>query len=304
MNLDIEIRSKNNFLSSPAHDYPSRLPFGAFTRFTLPALLSCRSQRQRPLRRDWLRIADRLAVGLPAAAAALPEGGDEAMVAGLLQREDFQALVEAAREWQEDSEEAARRKLVVMARQALDWEDDPRAALFVLDEEARGRDPAATVADVVLKGPRRAPSAEPGVRSRPPRLHDPLSALCGRTKRRLADEVRGEVAVRHATATRLTTAEAARRALALKRGAAHPVDPSRHPPARATLPPAARSRQRPGQAAHAAPAAPSTLPTARPVPACSKPAVDLPAPAAAEVPGAAAGRQRLTAARRAISAQP
>jgi hypothetical protein len=129
-----------------------------------------------------------------------------------------------------------------MARQALeramDWEDDPRAALFVLDEEAKGRDPAATVADAVLKGPRRAPSAVPaGIRSRPPRLHDPLSALCGRTKRRLADEVRGEVAIRDTTATRLTTAEAARRALVLKRGAAHPVRPSRHPPARATVPP-------------------------------------------------------------------
>ena len=217
------------------------LPFDPVTRFTLPALLCDRSRRQRPLRRDWLRIADRLAAGLPPKAAALPEGGDEAMVTGLLQRVDFQALVEAAREWQEDSEEAARRKLVVMARQALeramDWEDDPRAALFVLDEEARGRDPAATVADAVLKGPRRAPSAEPGIRGRPPRLHDPLSALCSRTKRKLADEVRGEVAIRHATAARLTTAEAARRALALKRGAAHPVRPSRHPPARATVPP-------------------------------------------------------------------
>jgi hypothetical protein len=220
---------------------PLALPFDPFTRFTLPALLSCRSRRQRPLRRDWLRIADRLAAGLSPAAAALPEGGDEGMVAGLLEREYFQALVEAAREWHEDSEETARRKLVVMARQALeramDWEDDPRAALFVLDEEARGRDPAATVADAVLKGPRRAPCAEPGIRSRPPRLHDPLSALCGRTKRRLADEVRGEVAIRHATAARLTTAEAARRALALKRGATHPVRPSRHPPARVTVPP-------------------------------------------------------------------
>jgi hypothetical protein len=152
-------------------------PFDPVMRFTLPALLSCRSRRQRPLRRDWLRIADRLAAGLPPKAAALPEGGDETMVAGLLQREDFQALVEAAREWHDDPDEAARRKLVVMARQALaramDWEDDPRAALFVLDEEARGRDPAATVAAAVLKRPRRAPAPTDGIRSRPPRRTRP-----------------------------------------------------------------------------------------------------------------------------------
>ncbi len=227
------------------------LPFDPVMRFTLPALLSCRSRRQRPLRRDWLRIADRLAAGLPPKAAALPEGGDEAMVAGLLQREDFQALVEAAREWQEEPEEAARRKLVVMARQALeramDWEDDPRAALFVLDEEARGRDPAATVADAVLKGPRRAPSAEPGIRSRPPRLHDPLSALCGRTKRRLADEVRGEVAIRHATAARLTTAEAAKRALALRQAGRNPqrTGSKRHPAPVGDPPGAADPQARP-----------------------------------------------------------
>jgi hypothetical protein len=221
--------------------FPLALPFDPVMRFTLPALLCHRSRRQRPLRRDWLRIADRLAAGLPAKAAALPEGVDERMVEGLVQREDFQALVEAAREWHEDSEETARRKLVVMARQALaramDWEDDPRAALFVLDEEAKGRDPAATVAAAVLKRPRRAPAPTDGIRSHPPRLHDPMSALCARTKRKLADEVRGEVAIRHATAGHLTTADAARRALALKRSTAHPARPSRHPPARATVPP-------------------------------------------------------------------
>jgi hypothetical protein len=223
---------------------PLALPFDPVMRFTLPALLSCGSRRQRPLRRDWLRIADRLAAGLSPEAAALPEGGDETMVAGLLQREDFQALVEAAREWQEDSEETARRKLVVMARQALqramDWEDDPRAALFVLDEEARGRDPAATVAAAVLKRPRRAPAPTDGIRSRPPRLHDPLSALCGRTKRRLADEVRGEAAIRHATAARLTTAEGAKRALVLRQGApSQPTNrcrPGRPPAANGTGP--------------------------------------------------------------------
>ena len=213
-------------------------PFDPVMRFTLPALLCDRSRRQRPLRRDWLRIADRLAAGLSPKAAALPEGGDEAMVDGLLAREDFQALVEAARAWHEDSDEAARRKLVVMARQALaramDWEDDPRAALFVLDEEARGRDPAATVAAAVLKRPRRAPAPSDGIRSRPPRLQDPMSALCARTRRRLADEVRGEAAIRQATAARLTTAEAAQRALALRRAARNPQRadaPRRHAPA-------------------------------------------------------------------------
>ena len=210
------------------------LPFDPFMRFTLPALLCDRSRRQRPLRRDWLRIADRLAAGLSPKAAALPEGGDETMVAGLLQREDFQALVEIARECLEDSDETARRKLVVMARQALaramDWEDDPRAALFVLDEEARGRDPAATV----LKRPRRAPAPTEGIRSRPPRLYDQMTGFCARTKRRLADEVRGEVAIRHATATRLSTAEAGKRAPALRRAARNlqrADAPWRHAPA-------------------------------------------------------------------------
>ncbi len=178
------------------------------------------------MRRDWLRIADRLAAGLSPAAAALPEGGDEAMVARLLEREDFLGLVEAARELQEEPAEAARRRIVIMARQALeralDWEDDPRAALFVLDEEAKGRDPAATIADAVLKRPRCRPSAEPIRRGRPPDAYDPFSAMCGRGKRALTDAVRREAAIRQATAARLTTAEAARRALALRRAAENP----------------------------------------------------------------------------------
>ena len=78
------------------------------------------------------------------------------MVTGLLQREDFRGLVEAARALQEEPPEASRKRLVILARQALEralaWDDDPRAALFVLDEEAKGRDPAATVADAVLEG--------------------------------------------------------------------------------------------------------------------------------------------------------
>jgi hypothetical protein len=81
-----------------------RALFDLFTRLTLPALLSCRSRGPQPLRWEWLRIADR--IGLSPKAAALPKGGDKAMATGLLQCEDFQALVEAARELREEPVEA------------------------------------------------------------------------------------------------------------------------------------------------------------------------------------------------------
>jgi hypothetical protein len=194
------------------------------TRFTLPALLAGRSRRPRPLRRDWLRIADRLAAGMPPHAAALPEGGDESMVMGLLEREDFRGLVAAARALQEEPPEASRKRLVILARQALEralaWDDDPRAALFVLDEEAKGRDPAATVAEAVAKGPRPRPPAEPRPRARPPCPYDSFTSMCGRSRRALAEAVRGEDAVRRAATARLGTAEAAKRALAMRRAAA------------------------------------------------------------------------------------
>ena len=50
------------------------------TPYLMAAVLSGRRRpRQRPGAKDWLKIAHRLAAGLPPRAAALPEGGDEAL---------------------------------------------------------------------------------------------------------------------------------------------------------------------------------------------------------------------------------
>jgi hypothetical protein len=54
--------------------------------------------RRRPVRRDWFRLADRLAAGMAPQAAVPPEGTDAAVVKELLAREDFRTRVEASRE--------------------------------------------------------------------------------------------------------------------------------------------------------------------------------------------------------------
>ena len=65
------------------------------TPYLMAAVLSGRRRpRQRPGAKDWLKIAHRLAAGLPPRAAALPEGGDETLVPRLLEREEFRAFVE------------------------------------------------------------------------------------------------------------------------------------------------------------------------------------------------------------------
>ena len=67
------------------------------TPYLMAALLGGRRRpRQRPGAKDWLRIANRLAAGLPPRAAALPEGGDETLVERLLEREEFRAFVAAS----------------------------------------------------------------------------------------------------------------------------------------------------------------------------------------------------------------
>ena len=114
-------------------------------RRLFPVMLLGRRPGRRPLRRDWFRIADRLAVGMSPQAAALPEGGDAAMVEALLEREEFRGLVEAAADCLAEPADVARRQLVMLARQTLEramaWDDDPKAALFVLEEDAAAAHP-------------------------------------------------------------------------------------------------------------------------------------------------------------------
>ena len=156
----------------------------------------------------WLKIADRLAAGMPPEAAGVPDGRDGRMVAELLAREDFRALVAAAEEQLAEPQESHRRRLVIMARQALERAlalDDAGAALFVLEEEARQRDPCVTLADSVLRSRKRAlasaamPAAPPGCAARPGRYrYDPLRRMMHRGTARLREDVAVEDALRHA----------------------------------------------------------------------------------------------------------
>ena len=167
------------------------------TPYLMAALLGGRRRpRQRPGAKDWLRIANRLAAGLPPRAAALPEGGDETLVERLLEREEFRAFVAASIECLAEPPEAQRRRLVLLARQALEralMSDEAPVAVFVLEEEAHDRDPAVTLAEGVMKararslrppagqaGASRAPAATAGTpaphdaaRRRPPARRHP-----------------------------------------------------------------------------------------------------------------------------------
>ena len=131
-----------------------------------------------------------------------------------------------------------------MARQAIERAlagDDPGAALFVLEEEARRRDPCVTLADSVLRSRKRAlastaPPAPPpaDAAARPGRYrYDPLRRMMNRGAARLRQDIVAEDVLRHAAlqavapapvAAPLTgaaaTRAAAERALALKRSAA------------------------------------------------------------------------------------
>jgi hypothetical protein len=226
--------------------------FAPDTRLLLPAVLAggCTAARRTPARRQWLRVADRLAAGLSPAAAALAEGERGAeLVEELLAQRDFRELVEATRECLAEPPEVQHRRLVMLARQTLEramaWDGDPRAALFVLEEDARGRNPAETLADGVQKARRRAiaaaspatPSPAPEPPAQPPPSHagsyDPLQAMVHRGAARLRDMVRIEQAIRlaaeHAAATSpaapTTTVAAAHAALALRR-----AEPLHRPP--------------------------------------------------------------------------
>ena len=210
------------------------------TPYLMAAVLSgARRPRHRPGAKDWLKIAHRLAAGLPPRAAALPEGGDEALVARLLEREEFRALVEgyASSAWPSPPE-TQRRRLVVLARQALERAllgNDAPVAVFVLEEEAHDRDPAVTLAEGVLKAKARAlrPPAETPAKPRPGRYRwDPLRSMMHRGTARLRHDIQAEDAIRHAALAAGRAAPHHRRgrqhALALKQGAERPIVALRH----------------------------------------------------------------------------
>jgi hypothetical protein len=195
------------------------------TPYLMAALLRDRRAR-RPRGRSWLRIAHRLAAGLPPAAAALPEGANEKLVLRLLRREEFAGFVAASREELALPAEEQRRQLVWAARQTLErllaWDDAP-TAIFVLDQDCRNLDPAETLVDGILKARARTRPRAPGrkLNPGPDRPRDPLAALMYHGAARLRREVETEAILRHAAraataAPVRTTAEAARHALALK----------------------------------------------------------------------------------------
>jgi hypothetical protein len=173
------------------------------TPWLMAANLSrARRRRFQPGAKDWLHIAHRLAAGLLPRAAALPERADEALVERLLAREEFRAVVEGSVEDLALSPQEFRARLVRLARQTLEralFLDDAPVALFILEEEARDRDPAATLADGMLKARDRAlrpPGGKPPER-RPRRRHrDPLQAMMHRGTARLRHDIQAEDAIR------------------------------------------------------------------------------------------------------------
>lgn len=198
------------------------------TPFLMAALLRDRRAR-RPRGRSWLRIAHRLAAGLPPRAAALPEGANEQLVLRLLRHEEFSGFVEAAREELALPAEEQRRQLVISARQTMErllaWDDAP-TAIFILDQECRNLDPAETLVDAILKARARTKPRGSGQKQNPRAGHprDPLAALMHNGASRLRQEIETESALRHAALAAApppvrTTAEATRHALALKRSA-------------------------------------------------------------------------------------
>ena len=205
---------------------PAARGLAPHTPYLMAALLHGRRARC-PRGRSWLRIAHRLAAGLPPAAAALPEGANEKLVQRLLRREVFAGFVESARDELALPPEEQRRQLVWAARQTLErllaW-DDGATAIFVLDQDCRNLDPAETLVDGILKARARAlargPKRQP--KPRPARPRDPLAARMHQGAARLRREVEAESILRHAARAATappvrTTAEAARHALALKR---------------------------------------------------------------------------------------
>jgi hypothetical protein len=226
------------------------------TRGILAAVLLGRRRPRNPFaRRDWLRVSQRLACGMSKDAVARAEGTAPETVDRLLREPDFQGLVESFKELLAEPPERHRARLVRLARIALenaltDW--DVGAALFVLDQDERGNDPAETLADAVLAQARRPAAAIPPGQGAPapaaapaspagPRRYDALGGLTRRGAAGLRAAVLAEHALQRAASATpaaptvseatppgaprpsgLTTADAARHALALRQAAASP----------------------------------------------------------------------------------
>jgi hypothetical protein len=166
------------------------------------------------LRRDWMRRSRRVAAGMSPREVARSEQVDEAEIQGLLQQADFAALVESWHVIDALPQAEQMRRLVALARQAIeqalyDW--DVPAAFFVLREDARGRDPAETIAHGIIAASRRRarastappPAAGTGVAPPQPRTALPAPAqprarLVWRGAEKLRAATAAEHAIRHA----------------------------------------------------------------------------------------------------------
>ncbi len=163
-------------------------------------LVGRRRPRNTYAKRDQLRISQRLAHGLTPAQVARAEGTEESAVTALLARDGFKALVASHAAQLAEPAEQHTARLVRLARQTLenaltlDW--DVGAALFVLEEHARQRDPALTLANGVIAASRRAarsstagppptPPPDTPAATAPPRPYDPLTGLMQRGAARL-----------------------------------------------------------------------------------------------------------------------
>ena len=163
----------------------------------------------RPRRPDRIRLAHRLAAGLPPARAAEAERVPEAEVEALAAEPAFGRLVEACRRL--DALPHAERverllKLAVMCLERAVRDGDPRVAFFVVRECHRGRDPSRTLAEGVVRAQARAvrppaatasparpvPAASPG----PHRPRDPEARAAAGAAARMRREVAREELLR------------------------------------------------------------------------------------------------------------
>ena len=180
-----------------------------------------------------IRVAQRLALGLPKPAVARAERTDEAAIDALLARDGFAEAIAAWQAILDESSPDFMARLEKLCRIALhnalmEW--DVGAAFFARRELRQGRDPARVLAERVRARAQRpprplpplAPVAPMGPLPPPDPAYDPLDALVRRSEAALHRDVLAEqaVAITAAQAAGQGTAAAARQALARKRAAA------------------------------------------------------------------------------------